>query len=74
MKNQLLLFIFLSIWKISAQDKMITKSGQIIFEASVPSFEEVKAKTESVSCILNTKTGEIASLALQNSFNGRALQ
>jgi hypothetical protein len=68
MKNQLLLFIFLSIWKISAQDKMITKSGQIIFEASVPSFEEVKAKTESVSCILNTKTGEIASLALQKSF------
>jgi len=47
---------------------MITKSGQIIFEASVPSFEEVKAKTESVSCILNTKTGEIASLALQKSF------
>lgn len=68
MKTQLLLFIFLSMWKISAQDKMITKTGQIIFEASVPSFEEVKAKTESVSCILNTKTGEIAALALQKSF------
>ena len=26
-----------------AQDKMITKTGKITFEASVPSFEEVKA-------------------------------
>jgi hypothetical protein len=51
-----------------AQDKMITKTGQVIFEASVPSFEEVKAKNESVSCVLNTKTGEIAALALQKGF------
>ena len=27
-----------------AQDKLITKTGTITFEASVPSFEEVKAK------------------------------
>lgn len=51
-----------------AQEKIITKSGTIIFEASVPSFEEVKAKNESVSCVLNTKTGEIASLALMKGF------
>ncbi len=51
-----------------AQEKIITKSGTIIFEASVPSFEEVKAKNESVSCVINTKTGEIASLALMKGF------
>lgn len=53
---------------IIAQDRKITKTGQIIFEASVPSFEEVKAANEAVSCVLNTKTGEIASLALMKGF------
>lgn len=51
-----------------AQDKMITKSGKISFEASVPAFEEVKAKNTGASCVLNTKTGEIASLALMKGF------
>ncbi|MDP2161119.1 MAG: YceI family protein [Flavobacterium sp.] len=64
-----LLGIFLILTQIGfAQEKIITKSGIIIFEASVPSFEEVKAKNESVSCVLNTKTGEIASLALMKGF------
>ena len=47
-----------------AQDKMLTKTGKITFEASVPAFEEVKAKNDGVTCVLNTKTGDIASLAL----------
>ena len=51
-----------------AQDKLITKTGTITFEASVPSFEEVKAKNSGASCVLNTKTGEIASLALLKGF------
>jgi len=51
-----------------AQDKKITRTGSIIFEASVPSFEEVKAKNESVTCVINTKTGEIASLVLMKAF------
>ena len=55
-------------FKTYAQDKKITRTGTIIFEASVPSFEEVKAKNESVTCILNTKTGEIASLVLMKAF------
>ncbi len=52
----------------NAQTKMITKTGKITFEASVPAFEEVKAKNENVTCILNTQTGEIASLTLMKSF------
>lgn len=51
-----------------AQDKMITKTGVIDFEASVPSFEEVKAKNEAVTCVFNTKTGQIAALALVKGF------
>ncbi|MBF6642294.1 YceI family protein [Flavobacterium sp. J49] len=51
-----------------AQTKLVTKTGKITFEASVPAFEEVKAKNESVTCILNPATGEIASLALMKGF------
>ncbi|WP_121313281.1 MULTISPECIES: YceI family protein [unclassified Flavobacterium] len=51
-----------------AQTKLVTKTGKITFEASVPAFEEVKAKNEAVTCILNTETGEIASLALMKGF------
>lgn len=51
-----------------AQEKFSTKTGTIVFEASVPSFEEVKAKNESVSAIFNENTGDFASLALINAF------
>lgn len=51
-----------------SQEKKSTKTGEITFEASVPSFEEVKATNKGVSCILNTQTGEIASLALVKGF------
>ncbi len=51
-----------------SQERKITKSGSITFEASVPSFEEVKATNNTVSCILDTSTGDIASLALTKGF------
>lgn len=51
-----------------AQEKMISKSTVIIFEASVPAFEEVKATNNSVTLVLNPATGEIASLALMKGF------
>lgn len=50
------------------QEKKITKTGSITFEASVPSFEEVKGKNTAVTCILNTTNGEIAALALMKGF------
>lgn len=68
MKKKLVsLFIVISLGGF-AQTKMITKTGKITFEASVPAVEEIKAKNESVTCILNTSTGEIASLALLKAF------
>lgn len=69
MKNTAFLLIsFLSLTLAVAQDKVLTKTGKVTFEASVPSFEEVKANHKAVTCILNTKTGEIASLILVKGF------
>jgi len=62
-----LLFLIISL-QVIAQEKLITKNGIINFEASVPSFEEVKAKSNSASCVLNTQNGEIAALVLVKSF------
>ena len=67
MKN--ILFIFLFISTISyGQNKYITKTGEVDFEASVPSFEEVAAKNNSVTAIINTDNGEVAALILVTAF------
>ncbi len=52
---------------LNAQEKFITKTGELNFEASVPSFEEVKANNKNVSAIL-TEDGALVSLALVKSF------
>lgn len=68
MKTKITFCLMLFMTTLYAQNKLITKNGKVTFEASVPSFEEVKAINENVTCILNTKTGEIASLALIKGF------
>lgn len=50
------------------QEKYATKTGEITFEASVPSFEEVKAKNANVSAVLDATTGNFAALALMKGF------
>jgi hypothetical protein len=50
------------------QEKYATRAGEIIFEASVPSFEEVKAKNANVSAVLDVSTGKFAALALMKGF------
>lgn len=68
MKKVIVLSLLFVVNLVLAQDKKIAKSGVITFEASVPSFEEVKATNANVTVVLNTKTGEIASLALMKGF------
>ena len=68
MKNAFILLMFVQSVFCVAQSKIITRSGTIIFEASVPAFEEVKAKNEAVTCVLRPSTGEIACLALVKGF------
>ncbi len=68
MKNlfTLLFFILLGTW-ISAQ-KYITKIGSIHFEASVPLFEDVDAKNSTAVTVLNSETGDIATIAMTKNF------
>lgn len=68
MKYKVLLLSVLFSAITFAQDKYYTKSGTIIFEASVPSFEEVKAKNSKVTAIFKPETGDIAALALVKGF------
>lgn len=67
MKKILYVLILASI-SVTAQNKFITKTGTINFEASVPSFEEVAAINNSVTAIINTENGEFAALALVKGF------
>ena len=64
----IILFLLFCATTISAQEKYYTKSGAIIFESSVPSFEEVKATNSKVTAIFKPETGAIAALALTKAF------
>jgi polyisoprenoid-binding protein YceI len=62
-----LLLIIAAITNASAQ-KLITKTGNIKFQASMPSYEEVAAENKSVSAVLDQSTGDFASLVLIKGF------
>ena len=67
--KKIIVFSFLLISTILvAQEKLVSKSGKITLVASVPAFEEIKATNNGVTVVLNSKTGEIASLALLKGF------
>ncbi|TSE10871.1 MULTISPECIES: YceI family protein [Aquimarina] len=68
MKNLIIFILLLTTSFVVSQEKYITKKGIIKFEASVPSFEEVKAKNSTVTAILNADNGEFAALALMKGF------
>ncbi len=51
-----------------AQDKLTTAKGILSFEASVPFFEEVKAKNEELKCLLDIKTGRLYFMVYINQF------
>ena len=52
--------MLLTAFTIDAQEKRTSTKGVIVFEASVPFFEPVKAKNDEVNLILNTKRGIIS--------------
>lgn len=69
MKKITLIFLLYFANLALAQEKMTTQKGIIDFEASVPLFEEVKAKNENAACIINLENGEISSTALIKDFH-----
>ena len=60
MKTLLLLVSLLTAFNNNAQEKLATTNSEVVFEASVPLFEPVKAENKSVKCVLNTKKGTIS--------------
>ncbi|PAM93784.1 hypothetical protein B4N84_16045 [Flavobacterium sp. IR1] len=48
--------------------KLITKTGSIKFQATMPSYEEVAAENKSVSAVLEQATGDFAALVLIKGF------
>lgn len=68
LRTLLCILLICSAGLLFSQGRYITKIGEITFEASVPSFEEVKAKNVNVSALLNAETSEFAALALIQGF------
>lgn len=62
-----IVFILLNLSVASAQ-KLITRNGEIKFEASMPTFEEISGTNNTASCIFDKSTGDIAVLALIKGF------
>lgn len=67
-KITLLLLLFVSITNL-AQERLITTSGIIHFEASIPFFEEVKATNDKTICILELKSSKLTCVAIIKNFN-----
>ncbi|HET8810093.1 MAG TPA: YceI family protein [Flavobacteriaceae bacterium] len=68
MKNWILLLILGVAFNLHSQERFLTRTGEIRFEASVPSFEPVAAENNAVTAILNPQNGDIAALALVRGF------
>jgi len=68
MKKVTYLILLLVSLSITSQNRYLTKTGTVEFEASVPSFEEVKAINNSTTAIINSETGEFAALLLIKGF------
>lgn len=67
MKNYIILFILCALHSV-AQEKLSTTSGQVFFEASIPSFEEVKATNNNAQVQFNSKSGTLNSLLYVRDF------
>lgn len=52
--------------------KMMTRNGEIKFEATMPTFEEIAATNNTVSSILDKSTGDFVALALVKAFKFKA--
>jgi hypothetical protein len=59
MKKITQIVLLFAVIAATAQEKMISSTGIINFEASIPLFEEVKAINPKTTCILIPKTGQI---------------
>lgn len=68
MKKLIILGFVLLLSNFVVSQKLMTRTGEIKFEASMPAFEEVAATNNTVSCIFDQSNGEFATLALVKAF------
>ena len=68
MKKYALIAIFMFSLSFTSAQKMITRTGEIKFEASMPALEEIAAVNNTASCIFDLSTGDFVSLALVKAF------
>ncbi|WP_291102096.1 MULTISPECIES: YceI family protein [unclassified Flavobacterium] len=68
MKKGIILAMFFLVGNVIFSQKMMTRSGEIKFEASMPAFEEIAGTNSTVSCILDEATGDFVALALIKAF------
>jgi polyisoprenoid-binding protein YceI len=72
MKKLAILAISFLIANSSVAQKMMTRTGEIKFEASMPALEEVAATNKTVSCIFDQSNGDFVALALVKAFKFKA--
>jgi len=63
------IILMVCVFQIHAQEKWIDRNAHISFDAKVPSFEPVAAKTESATAVFEPETAKIAALVFVNTFN-----
>jgi YceI-like domain len=68
MKKIIILIAFVYAGNVIFAQKMMTRTGEIKFEASMPAFEEIAGTNNTASCILEQETGNFAALALVKAF------
>ena len=68
MKNTITTIVCLFLINSLFSQKMITRSGEIKFEASVPNFEVIAGTNNTVSCVFDKSNGNISTLALIKAF------
>lgn len=68
MKKIAILVLGFLVGNTAFSQKMITRSGEIKFEATMPAFEEIAGTNSTVSCILDETTGDFVALALVKAF------
>lgn len=68
MKRKIIFAICFLTFLSSYSQKMMTRTGEVKFEATITAFEEIAATNSTVSCIFDKSNGEIAALVLIKAF------
>ncbi len=69
MKNTIVLLLSLLVGNIAFSQKLMTRTGEVKFDATVPSsIDEIAGTNTTASCIFDESTGDFVALVLVKSF------